>query len=132
MTKILQLETQLDTKQTLEMEIQELKGKLQVMKHLGDDDDEAVKQKMKEMNDELEEKKSELEELEQMNSVLMTKERQSNDEIQAARKKLIAVQISNALLFLGTDTLIFYNKNVPEESLFVFSRLRCCRHGHIL
>lgn len=91
MSKILQLETQLDTKQTLEMEIQELKGKLQVMKHLGDDDDEAVKQKMKEMNDELEDKKSELEGLEQMNSALMTKERQSNDEIQAARKKLIAV-----------------------------------------
>ncbi|XP_013691907.1 factor of DNA methylation 1 [Brassica napus] len=90
LSKILQLETQLDTKQTLEMEIQELKGKLQVMKHLGDDDDEAVKQKMKEMNDELEDKKSELEGLEQMNSALMTKERQSNDEIQAARKKLIA------------------------------------------
>ncbi|KAL0723601.1 hypothetical protein Bca4012_038200 [Brassica carinata] len=90
LSKILLLETQLDTKQTLEMEIQELKGKLQVMKHLGDDDDEAVKQKMKEMNDELEDKKSELEGLEQMNSALMTKERQSNDEIQAARKKLIA------------------------------------------
>lgn len=89
------------------MEIQELKGKLQVMKHLGDDDDEAVKQKMQEMNDELEDKKSELEGLEQMNSALMTKERQSNDEIQAARKKLIAVQISNALVFLGTDTLAF-------------------------
>lgn len=107
MNKILQLEKQLDTKQTLEMEIQELKGKLQVMKHLGDDDDEAVKQKMQEMNDELEDKKSELEGLEQMNSALMTKERQSNDEIQAARKKLIAVQISNALVFLGTDTLAF-------------------------
>ncbi|ESQ35218.1 hypothetical protein EUTSA_v10007054mg [Eutrema salsugineum] len=90
LNKILQLETQLDTKQTLEMEIQELKGKLQVMKHLGDDDDEAVKLKMKEMTDELEEKKSELEDLEQMNSDLMTKERQSNLEIQAARKKLIA------------------------------------------
>ncbi|KAL1221413.1 Factor of DNA methylation 1 [Cardamine amara subsp. amara] len=86
---ILHLEKQLDTKQTLEMEIQELKGKLQVMKHLGDDDDEAVKEKMKEMNDELEEKKAELEGVEQMNSALMTKERQSNDEIQAARKKLI-------------------------------------------
>ncbi|CAA7026053.1 unnamed protein product [Microthlaspi erraticum] len=98
--KILQLETQLDTKQTLEMEIQELKGKLQVMKHLGDDDDEAVKQKMKEMNDELEDKKSELEELEQMNSVLMTKERQSNDEIQAARKKMIA----GLTVLIGTET----------------------------
>ncbi|KAG2321298.1 hypothetical protein Bca52824_014511 [Brassica carinata] len=90
MRKILELETQLDTKQTLEMEIQELKGKLQVMKHLGDDDDEAVKPKMKEMNDELEDKKSDLEQLEQMNSDLMTKERQSNFEIHAARKTLIA------------------------------------------
>ncbi|KFK23204.1 hypothetical protein AALP_AAs44791U000100, partial [Arabis alpina] len=88
--KILQLETQLDTKQTLEMQIQELKGKLQVMKHLGDDDNDGVKLKIKEMNDELDDKKSELEELEQMNSVLMTKERQSNNEIQAARKRLIS------------------------------------------
>ncbi|VVB11524.1 unnamed protein product [Arabis nemorensis] len=98
--KILQLETQLDTKQTLEMQIQELKGKLQVMKHLGDDDDEAVKLKMKEMKDELDDKKSELEELEQMNSVLMTKERQSNDEIQAARKRLIM----NLTGLLGAQT----------------------------
>ncbi|KAJ4890035.1 Factor of DNA methylation 1 [Raphanus sativus] len=90
MIKILELEKHLDTKQTLEMEIQELKGKLQVMKHLGDADDEAVKQKMKEMNDELEDKKTDLEQLEQMNSDLMTKERQSNFEIQAARKTLIA------------------------------------------
>ncbi|KAG7591840.1 XS domain [Arabidopsis thaliana x Arabidopsis arenosa] len=89
LNKILLLEKQLDTKQTLEMEIQELKGKLQVMKHLGNDDDEAVKQKMQAMNDELDEKKSELEGLENMNSVLMTKERESNNEIQAARKKLI-------------------------------------------
>ncbi|CAH8321373.1 unnamed protein product [Eruca vesicaria subsp. sativa] len=90
MRKILELKTQLDNKQTLEMEIQELKAKLKVMKHLGDADDDAVKQEMKEMNDKLEDKKSELEELEQMNSDLMTKERQSNFEIQAARKTLIA------------------------------------------
>ncbi|VVA91487.1 unnamed protein product [Arabis nemorensis] len=90
LNKILQLETQLDTKQTLEMEIQELKGKLQVMKHLGDDDNGAVTLKMKDLNDELEDKKGELEGLEQMNSVLMTKERQSNDEIQKARKRLIS------------------------------------------
>ena len=34
------------------MEIEELKGKLQVMKHLGDEDDAAVQNKIKEMNDE--------------------------------------------------------------------------------
>lgn len=121
LNKILLLEKQLDTKQTLEMEIQELKGKLQVMKHLGDDDDEAVQKKMKEMNDELDDKKAELEDLESMNSVLMTKERQSNDEIQAARKKLIAVQISNALVFLGTDTVAFCNyNNMILRIVFVF------------
>ncbi|CAN8305047.1 unnamed protein product [Cochlearia groenlandica] len=87
MNKILELETQLDTKQTLELEIQELKGKLKVLNHLGDD--VAVKQQMKELNDNLEEKTSELEEVNEMNSVLMMKERQSNDEIQAARKKFI-------------------------------------------
>ena len=99
MGKILELKTQLDTKQTLEMEIQELKGKLQVMKHLGDADDEAVKQTMKEMNDKLEDKKSDLEQLEQMNSDLMTKERQSNFEIHAARKTLIAVRTLALLPF---------------------------------
>lgn len=103
MSKIIELETQLDTKQTLEMEIQELKGKLQVMKHLGDADDVAVKQKMKEMNDELEDKKSDLEQLEKMNSGLMTKEQL---EIQAARKTLIAVH-TLAFFFLPLRPMLF-------------------------
>ncbi|KAL0716254.1 hypothetical protein Bca4012_065576 [Brassica carinata] len=61
LSEILRNEAQLDTKQSLEIEIQELKGKLQVMKHLGDDDDEAVKQKMKEIHNDQEDKKSKLE-----------------------------------------------------------------------
>ncbi|GLT41179.1 hypothetical protein SLA2020_152630 [Shorea laevis] len=87
--KILQLEKQLDAKQKLEMEITELKGKLQVMKHLGKDD-AAVQDKMKEMNDELEQKIEDLQEMESMNQALLKKERQSNDELQEARKELIA------------------------------------------
>ncbi|CAJ1951393.1 unnamed protein product [Sphenostylis stenocarpa] len=87
--KILQLEKQLDAKQKLEMEIEELKGKLQVMKHLGDEDDTAVQNKIKEMNDELQEKVDNLENLEAMNQTLVVKERQSNDELQEARKELI-------------------------------------------
>ncbi|KAK7294009.1 hypothetical protein RJT34_16892 [Clitoria ternatea] len=89
LNKILQLEKQLDAKQKLEMEIEELKGKMQVMKHLGDEDDAAVQNKIKEMNDELQEKIDNLENMEAMNQTLIVKERQSNDELQEARKELI-------------------------------------------
>nr|QDC18029.1 factor of DNA methylation 1-like B [Hypericum perforatum] len=87
--KILQLEKQLDAKQKVEMEIEELKGKLEVMKHLDDQDDEAVQNKMKEMTDELKEKKDDLSDLESLNETLVLKERQSNDELEEARKELI-------------------------------------------
>ncbi|KAG9152405.1 hypothetical protein Leryth_015809 [Lithospermum erythrorhizon] len=56
--KILDLERDLDAKQRLEMYIEELKGKIEVMKHLGDD--EAVQRKLKELNEELEEKNEEM------------------------------------------------------------------------
>ncbi|KAH7564656.1 hypothetical protein JRO89_XS09G0002500 [Xanthoceras sorbifolium] len=87
--KILKLKEELDAKQKLEMEIQDLKGKLQVMKHLGDADDAAVQKKMKEMDDELKDKMEDLGALEELNVTLITKERQSNDELQEARKELI-------------------------------------------
>ncbi|KAH0919116.1 hypothetical protein HID58_026776, partial [Brassica napus] len=89
LNKIRQLEEELNNKQKLQMEIQELKGKLKVMKHREDEDDEDVKKKMKKMNEELEEKCSELQDLEDTNSALMIKERESNDEIQEARQELI-------------------------------------------
>lgn len=89
--KVLELERNLAEKQTLEMEIQELKGKLDVMKHMGGDDDAVVQQKMKEFSDLLQEKKENLESMEDLNLQLIVKERQSNDELQEARKELIAV-----------------------------------------
>lgn len=73
------------------MEIEELKGKIQVMKHLGDQDDTGVQKKMKEMTEELEGKVGEMDDLEALNHTLIVKERQSNDELQEARKELIAV-----------------------------------------
>ncbi|KAI8529381.1 hypothetical protein RHMOL_Rhmol12G0221200 [Rhododendron molle] len=85
--RILQLERKLDAKQKLEMEIVELKGKLEVMKHLKDD--EVVQKKIKEMNEELEQKIEEMDSLEDLNQTLVVKERQSNDELQEARKELI-------------------------------------------
>ncbi|XP_042066191.1 factor of DNA methylation 1-like [Salvia splendens] len=88
--KVLELERNLDEKQKLEMEIEELKGKLEVMKHMGGDDDAAVQQKINQMNEQLQEKKENLDGLEDLNQQLLAKERQSNDELQEARKELIA------------------------------------------
>ncbi|KNA06663.1 hypothetical protein SOVF_178930 [Spinacia oleracea] len=88
--KILQLEKELDARQKLQLEIEELKGKLEVMKHLGDDDDAAVQRKMKEMTEELEQKIDDMNHLEAMNQTLVIKQRQSNDELQEARNVLIA------------------------------------------
>ena len=77
----------------MQLEIAELKGKLEVMKHLGDEDDEAVQRKMKEMNEELNQKIEDMNHLETMNQTLMIRERQSNDELQEARNVLISVRI---------------------------------------
>ncbi|PHT47593.1 Factor of DNA methylation 1 [Capsicum baccatum] len=86
--KILELERDIDAKQKLEMEIAELKGKLEVMKHLGGNDDEAVQKKIKEMNEELKDKMEEMDSMESLNQTLLAKERQSNDELQDARRTL--------------------------------------------
>ncbi|XXG75209.1 hypothetical protein AAC387_Pa07g3768 [Persea americana] len=88
--KILMLEKQLDAKQALELEIEQLKGKLQVLKHWAGDDDDEVKKKVVEMMKDLEEKESEMVDLEALNQALVVKERKSNDELQDARKELIS------------------------------------------
>lgn len=89
--KILQLESKLDAKQKLELEIEELKGNLKVMQHMGGEgeDDKKLKEKMKEIDDELKDKIEEMEGLENLNQTLLVKERKSNDELQEARKELI-------------------------------------------
>ncbi|KAJ4842951.1 hypothetical protein Tsubulata_026607 [Turnera subulata] len=89
LSKILELEKQLDAKHKVEMEIQDLKGKLQVMKHFDNQDDEAVQSKMKEMEEELKEKIDDLHDVESLSRALTIKERESNDELQEARKVLI-------------------------------------------
>ncbi|XP_043696157.1 factor of DNA methylation 1-like [Telopea speciosissima] len=89
LSKILELEKQLDAKQKLELEIEELKGNLEVMKHMVGEDDTGVQKKMIEMNDELNEKIGDLKDVEDMHQALIVKERQSNDELQDARKELI-------------------------------------------
>ena len=89
--KILKLQQQLDAKQKLELEIQQLKGKLEVMKHMPGEEDSESKKKIKELTEELQDKYDEMEYMESMNQTLLIKERKSNDELQNARNELIAV-----------------------------------------
>ncbi|KAL5719126.1 hypothetical protein ACHQM5_011950 [Ranunculus cassubicifolius] len=87
--KILDLEKELDAKQKRELEIAELKGQLKVLKHMGGEDDTGVQKKMEELQNELDEKNEEMSGVESLNQTLMIKHRQTNDELQEARKELI-------------------------------------------
>ena len=101
--KILLLEKELHAKQKLQLEIEELRGKLEVMKHLGNDDDAAVKRKMEEMTEELHQKMEDMNHLEEMNQTLVVKQRQSNDELQKARKVAIEVYLMNPAVTASQD-----------------------------
>ena len=75
------------------MEIERLRGTLSVMKHMGDDGDVEVLEKVDALLKQLREKEGELEDLEALNQTLIVKERKSNDELQEARKELINVSV---------------------------------------
>ncbi|KAI4302396.1 hypothetical protein MLD38_038145 [Melastoma candidum] len=97
--RIIQLERQLDAKQALEMEIEQLRGTLNVMKHMEDDDDAEVLQKIEGMLKDLREKEEEYDHLQDLSQNLIIKERKINDEVQEARKELIS-----ALKNLASDS----------------------------
>ncbi|CDP09063.1 unnamed protein product [Coffea canephora] len=87
--QIIELEKKLDAKQALELEIERLRGAVQVMKHIGSGGDEEVDYKLVAIQVELKEKEEALEDLEVRNQALIVKERKSNDELQEARKELV-------------------------------------------
>ncbi|XP_050238577.1 factor of DNA methylation 4-like [Mercurialis annua] len=89
--KILDLEKKLDAKQALELEIERMKGALQVMKHMEGEDDENVhgKEKMDHLLQKLKDKEEELDMLESVNQALTVKERINNDVLQEARKEVL-------------------------------------------
>ena len=91
MDKIIKLEQQLDAEQKLELEIKQLQGKLEVMKHMPGEEDSESKRKIDELSEQLQDKLDEMEASESLHKTLLLKERISNDELQDARKKLIDV-----------------------------------------
>ncbi|KAJ1396778.1 putative domain XH [Sesbania bispinosa] len=80
--KIIQLQEQLKSKQKLELENQQLKGKLYIMK---DDFQKMVGA----LHMDIREKEQSLQDLDALNQTLIIKERELNDELQEARRELI-------------------------------------------
>ena len=85
--KILNLQQQLAVKENLELEIEQLQGKLEVVKHQGLESKEKIDVPSQELKD----KNDEIEALELLNMTLFIVERKSNDKLQDARKELINV-----------------------------------------
>ncbi|KAI4356350.1 hypothetical protein L6164_000379 [Bauhinia variegata] len=85
--KVLDLQRKLDAKQKLELGIQRMKGAIEVMKHM---DEDETKKKIELIDLEMKEKEEELEAMEELSQALIIKERKSNDELQDARKELIS------------------------------------------
>ena len=105
--KIIKLEKKLDAKQALELEIESLRGSLNVMKHMGDDDLEVL-EKVEAIHKDLREKEGEFDDLEALNQTLIVKERKSNDELQDARKELINVSFSFHIILDTAMSVAFW------------------------
>ncbi|CAA0811874.1 Factor of DNA methylation 4, partial [Striga hermonthica] len=91
--KIIELESELDKKQALELHIQRMRGAIEVMKHMStcEEEDLEVKKKLEAIEEELNDKKEELDGMETVNQALIIKERMTNDELQQARQQLLSV-----------------------------------------
>ncbi|GER50370.1 XH/XS domain-containing family protein, partial [Striga asiatica] len=89
--KIVELEKQIDAKQALELDIQTLRGKLEVVRRMEDGGDQQEAGKLGLIQKELKDKEEELDFLDTLNQNLIVKERRSNDELQEARKDMIEI-----------------------------------------
>ncbi|CAB77748.1 hypothetical protein [Arabidopsis thaliana] len=87
--KIIRLERQIDQVQAIELEVEQLKGQLNVMKHMASDGDAQVVKEVDIIFKDLVEKEAELADLNKFNQTLILRERRTNDELQEARKELV-------------------------------------------
>nr|GMD69326.1 factor of DNA methylation 4-like [Ipomoea batatas] len=87
--KMIALQRELDRKQALELEIEKLKGSVEVRRHMNEEGDLAAKTELTSIEEELKEKQEELDEMETLNNELIIKHRRDNDQVQEARKEMI-------------------------------------------
>ncbi|KAK7261483.1 hypothetical protein RIF29_27796 [Crotalaria pallida] len=86
--RIHELERQLDAKQALELEIEQMRGALEVMKHMGEEGNAEEKKKIEALESDMRDKEEEYEVVEQLHNALVSKELITNDELQEARMEL--------------------------------------------
>ncbi|KNA07595.1 hypothetical protein SOVF_170410 [Spinacia oleracea] len=139
--KIIDLEKQIDQRQALELEIEQLKGAAQVVEHMGRDNE--TKKRMEDINKQLKEKEEELEDVEDLTQALVVKERKCNDELQDARKELITgfkerkvVRANLGVKFMGLlDSKVFESvakdKYSKEEATTKAGELLSLCRGYI-
>ncbi|KAH0751102.1 hypothetical protein KY290_030334 [Solanum tuberosum] len=87
--RIIELEANLDQKQALQLQIERLRGSMEVMRLMNEEGDLESKKKLQTIQEEIKESEEELDSLETLNQTLIIKERLTNDEVQEARKELI-------------------------------------------
>nr|CAB3498504.1 unnamed protein product [Digitaria exilis] len=108
------LENQLASKQKLELEIEQLTGNLEVMRHMGDAD-ANLKKKVDELRETLEEKNEEMEAMDSLNQTLVIKERRTNDELEEA-KKVLTTELPN--MFAARSLIGVRRMGEPDKKAF--------------
>lgn len=100
--KVRELEQKLDAEQARELEIERMRGDLQVMEHMQEGEDpekkENIEKEIEKAKEILKEKVEESEYQESIYQSLVVKHGYTNDELQDARKALIKVRHTQPLL----------------------------------
>ncbi|CAH2064817.1 unnamed protein product, partial [Thlaspi arvense] len=89
--KIIRLERQRDQKQALELEIEQLKGKLNVKKLMGSVGDDEIVEEVEKIYKDLTQREEDLAELDKFYQTVILRERRTNEELQEARKELVHI-----------------------------------------
>ncbi|CAN8293710.1 unnamed protein product [Cochlearia groenlandica] len=87
--KVRELEQKLDAEHALELELERMRGDVQVREHMQNGEDPVMKEKIEKAKEELKEKEEEAEYQESIYQALVVKHGYTNDELQDARKALI-------------------------------------------
>uniref|UniRef100_A0A0D9VW23 Factor of DNA methylation 1-5/IDN2 domain-containing protein n=1 Tax=Leersia perrieri TaxID=77586 RepID=A0A0D9VW23_9ORYZ len=128
--KQVEMEKRLNSEHKLELEIEQLRGKVEVMMRMGSEDDTTLKKELDELRAKLEDKDDDMESMESLNQTLIIKERRTNDELKEAKKalmielqKLTGVRASIGVKRMGElDQKAFHNackKKIPNDNLKV-------------